>query len=98
MKFNVERRSALPPDPEATRRTAANLDGRRPENQEEEDRGMHPVQGAHTKCYSSLSPNPAFIVWKCPVDGCSERVDGDMDSPFDAADCPVHPGNVFILA
>ncbi|WP_411114071.1 hypothetical protein [Streptomyces sp. 029-5] len=34
---DVERRWILPPDSEATRRTAANLDRRRPENQEDED-------------------------------------------------------------
>lgn len=25
------------------------------------------------------------------------KADGDMDSPFDADCCPVHPGNVFVL-
>ncbi|MFJ9213059.1 hypothetical protein [Streptomyces sp. NPDC102264] len=38
VRRNAERRWTLPPDPEATQRTAANLDGRRPENQEDDDR------------------------------------------------------------
>ncbi|SHN14552.1 CHAT domain-containing protein [Streptomyces yunnanensis] len=43
-------------------------------------------------------PDPAAIVWKCPVVDCSEVADGDMDSPFDADCCPAHPDNAFVSA
>ncbi|WP_328982444.1 CHAT domain-containing protein [Streptomyces mirabilis] len=54
--------------------------------------------GLRLPIFASLpGPDPSAIVWRCPVADCSQQADGDMDSPFDADCCPVHPGNVFVL-
>ncbi|MFJ1749949.1 CHAT domain-containing protein [Streptomyces sp. NPDC088116] len=55
--------------------------------------------GLRLPIFASLpGPDPSAIVWKCPLDDCTQQADGDMDSPFDADCCPSHPDNAFILA
>ncbi|MFJ8027845.1 hypothetical protein [Streptomyces sp. NPDC096311] len=54
--------------------------------------------GSKTIFASLPGPDPSALVWRCPVADCSEEADGDMDSPFNADCCPVHPGNAFVLA
>ncbi|MFD5441507.1 CHAT domain-containing protein [Streptomyces tendae] len=54
--------------------------------------------GLRLPIFASLpGPDPSALVWTCPVADCSEEANGDMDSPFDADCCPVHPGNAFVL-
>ncbi|WP_329173274.1 CHAT domain-containing protein [Streptomyces sp. NBC_01477] len=42
-------------------------------------------------------PDPTTFIWTCPVADCPEQAPGDMDSPFDADRCTVHPDDALVL-